>query len=34
MVVDHERLYEEARMLVKVAEDFVNTMESLLKKEC
>jgi uncharacterized protein YutE (UPF0331/DUF86 family)/predicted nucleotidyltransferase len=34
MVIDHERLYEEAKMLIKVAEDFVNTMESLLKKEC
>jgi uncharacterized protein YutE (UPF0331/DUF86 family) len=34
MVIDHERLYEEAKKLVKVAEDFVNIMESLLKKEC
>jgi len=34
MVIDHERLYEEARMLVKVAEDFVNAMEILLKREC
>jgi uncharacterized protein YutE (UPF0331/DUF86 family)/predicted nucleotidyltransferase len=34
MVIDHERLYEEAKMLVKVAEDFIYAMENLLKKEC
>ena len=34
MVINHERLYEKAKMLIKVAEDFVNAMESLLKKEC
>jgi len=34
IAIDHERLYEEARMLIKVSEGFVNAMESLLKKEC
>ncbi|MCL7389945.1 MAG: hypothetical protein LZ172_01385 [Thaumarchaeota archaeon] len=34
MVIDHERLYEKAKKLVKVVGDFVNTMENLLKKEC
>jgi uncharacterized protein YutE (UPF0331/DUF86 family)/predicted nucleotidyltransferase len=34
MVIDHERLYEEAKMLIKVAEEFVNAMEGLLKREC
>ena len=34
MAIGHERLYEEAKILIKVAEGFVNAMESLLKKEC
>jgi len=34
IAIDHERLYEEAKILIKVAEGFVNAMESLLKKEC
>jgi uncharacterized protein YutE (UPF0331/DUF86 family)/predicted nucleotidyltransferase len=34
IVIDHERLYEEAKVLIKVAEDFVNAMENLLKREC
>jgi len=34
MAIDHEKLYEEAKMLVRVVEGFVNAVEGLLKREC
>jgi uncharacterized protein YutE (UPF0331/DUF86 family) len=34
MLIDYGRLYEEARGLPKVAEDFVKAMENLLNREC
>jgi len=32
MAIGHERLYEEAKGLIEVAEDFVNAMRSLIEE--